>query len=67
MAITAVDKMKLTQYLKSHAVGDIYYLDMCDYLGKRGKISNTEFLDYFTNCVMNEFRKNEKNFCKTSS
>lgn len=60
MAITAVDKMKLSQYLKAHAVGDIYYLDMCDYLSKRGKISNTEFLEHFTDCVASEFRKEGK-------
>ena len=60
MAITAVDKMKIGKYLKEHSVGDIYYLDMCDYLGKRGKISDIEFLEYFTECVGIEFRKNDK-------
>ena len=60
MAITAVDKMKIGKYLKEHAVGDIFYLDMCDYLAKRGKISDIEFLEYFTDCVANEFRKTEK-------
>lgn len=60
MAITAIDKIKINKYLKDHSIDDIYYLDLCDYLGKRGKISDIEFLEYFTDCVVNEFRKNEK-------
>ena len=46
MAITAVDKVKINKYLKEHALGDICYLDMCEAIGKRDKISNVEFLDY---------------------
>lgn len=60
MAITAIDKVKINRYLNEHANGDIYYLDMCDYLGKRGKIKDFEFLEYFTECVINEFSKDGK-------
>ena len=60
MSLTAVDKMKLNRYLKEHASNDIYYLEMCDYLGKRGKIADIEFLEYFVETVATEFRKNEK-------
>lgn len=60
MSLTAVDKMKLNRYLKEHAANDIYYLEMCDYLGKRGKIADIEFLEYFVETVATEFRKNEK-------
>lgn len=60
MPITSVDKMRLTRYLKEHGIGDIYYLDMCECLGKREKISNLEFLKYFTDCVVSEFQKNDK-------
>ena len=60
MPLTGIDKVKLNKYLKEHANGDIYYLDMCDYLGKRGKIKDYEFLEHFTDCVVNEFSKNSK-------
>ena len=60
MALTGVDKVKLNKYLKEHANGDIYYIDMCDYLGKRGKISDVEFLDFFTESAVLEFRKDTK-------
>lgn len=60
MALTGIDKVKLNKYLKEHANGDIYYLDMCDYLGKRGKIKDHEFLDHFTDCVIAEFSKDSK-------
>lgn len=60
MAITAVDKNKINKYLKEHSIGDLYYLGMCDALGKRGKISDAEFLEYFTDCVVSEFGKSDK-------
>ena len=60
MAITAVDKIKLNKYLREHAVDDIYYLDMCDALGKRGKISDIEFLEYFTDSAVQELNKDSK-------
>lgn len=60
MALNMVDKTKISKYLKEHAVGDIYYLDLYDAIGKRGKIEDIEFLDYFTDCVVKEFRKDEK-------
>lgn len=60
MALTTVDKIKITSYLKTHAVDDIYYLDLCDAIGKRGKIEDIEFLEYFTDSVAKEFRKDEK-------
>ncbi len=60
MAITAVDKIKLNKYLREHAVDDIYYLDMCDALGKRGKISDVEFLEYFTDSAVQELNKDSK-------
>lgn len=60
MAITGVDIVKINKYLREHAIGDIYYLDMCDAIGKRGKITDVEFLTYFTDCVLKEFRKDDK-------
>lgn len=60
MALTGVDKIKLNKYIREHAIDDLYYYSMCDYLGKRGKISDTEFIDYFTDCVINEFSKDVK-------
>lgn len=60
MALTSVDKMKIAKYLRDHAVEEIYYIDLCDALCKRGKIRDIEFIQYFTECVAKEFRKNEK-------
>lgn len=60
MALTGVDKIKLNKYIREHAIDDIFYIDMCDYLGKRGKISDKEFIDHFTECVINEFSKDVK-------
>lgn len=60
MSITAVDKIKINKYLKECSIDYLSYLDMCDALGKRGKISHHEFLDYFTDYVVSEFRKNDK-------
>jgi uncharacterized coiled-coil DUF342 family protein len=33
---------------------------MCDFLGKRGKISEVEFLEHFTNLAIHEFNKENK-------
>ena len=60
MTLTGVDKVRLNKYIREHAIDDLYYYSMCDYLGKRGKISDTEFIDYFTDCVINEFAKDGK-------
>ena len=60
MALTPVDKTKITKYLKEHAFGNICYLGLCDAIGKRDKVSDLEFLQYFTQCVANEFRKDIK-------
>jgi len=60
MAITAIDKIKITKYLNSHSLDDIYYLDMCEAIGKKDKITDVEFLEYFTECIINELRKDSK-------
>lgn len=60
MGLTGVDKIKLNKYIREHAIDDLYYVNMCDYLGKRGKITDTEFIDYFTDCVVAEFAKEGK-------
>ena len=44
MGLTGVDKIKLNKYIREHAIDDLYYVNMCDYLGKRGKITDTELL-----------------------
>jgi len=60
MAITTVDKVKINKFLKEHSVSEFKYLEICDTIGKRGKVSDTEFLEYFTECVIFEFRKSAK-------
>lgn len=60
MALTAVDKVKINKYLKEHASDNIYYLDMCDAIGKRDKISDVEFLDYFVETVVKNFQTSSK-------
>lgn len=61
MALTALDKMNVQKYIKEHAMGDLYYGNMRETLGRRkDKVSDLEFLDYFTEYVVNELRKDEK-------
>ena len=61
MTLTALDKMNVQKYIREHAMGDIYYGNMRDVLGRRkDKVSDLEFLDYFTEYVVNELRKDEK-------
>ena len=60
MPITAVDKVKINKYLKEHANGNIYYLDLCDAIGKRGKVSDVEFLEYFTDYSVKQFREGSR-------
>lgn len=60
MGITAVDKIKIDKYLKTNNINEIYYLDMCEAIGKKDKINDLEFIEYFTDCVLGEFSKNEK-------
>ena len=61
MALTAFEKMSVNKYLKEHAMGDIYYGNMRDTLGRRrDKVTDVEFLDYFTEFVATEFRKSDK-------
>lgn len=59
MAITTTDKIKINKYIKEHALDEIYYLDLCNALCKKKKITDEEFLEYFTDCVVNEFHKEE--------
>ena len=60
MAITPVDKIKIIKYLKENPIGEIYYLDLCDALGKRDKIKDIEFLEFFVDAVIKEFKKSDK-------
>jgi len=60
MPITGTDKIKIKKYIKEHALGDIYYADMCDALNKKVRITDVEFLEYFTNYVVEEFSKDTK-------
>ena len=46
MALTAIDKVKVAKYLNANAISNLCYLDLCDALGKRGKIRDVEFLDH---------------------
>ena len=60
MPITPVDRIKIAKFMKETPIGKIYYLDLCDTLGKREKISDIEFLEFFTEAVVKEFRKEDK-------
>lgn len=60
MAINAVDKVKIVKYLKENPVGEIYYLDLCDAVGKRNKIEDIEFLEFFVDTIIKEFSKDNK-------
>ena len=58
--LTNVDKMKIIKYIRENPLGEIYYVNMCEAIGKVNKIKDTEFLDFFVNYVIKEFSKSEK-------
>lgn len=60
MAITTVEKIKINKYLKEHTLSEANYFEMCDILNRRGKVSEVEFLEFFTNSVVDAFHKEEK-------
>ena len=60
MPLTTTDKVKINKYIRENKIGEIYYQEMCDVIGKRGKITDLEFIEYFTDSVLHEFRKNVK-------
>jgi predicted phosphodiesterase len=60
MAITPVDKIRIMKFFKDNPIGEIYYLDLCDAIGKRGKIKDVEFLEFFVDSVISEFKKSDK-------
>lgn len=55
MPITQVDKIKLNKYLREHKLGNLYYGDMVDILGKKTKITYNEFVEYFTGYIIDTF------------
>ncbi len=60
MALTSVDKIKIGKYLRENSLQYLSYVGMYEYLGKKEKTSDSELLEYFAECVSNEFRKSEK-------
>lgn len=60
MAINAVDIMKINKYFNSHNVEDLYYSELCEAIGKKSKITDIEFLEYFTDSVIKDFKKSDK-------
>lgn len=64
MPITPVDKMKINKYLKENELDKITYLNMCEAIGKKGKITDVEFLEFFTDYVVNDFRLKERIYIK---
>ena len=60
MSLTKVDAVKINQYLNQHGIGDIYYQDMVEVLGKKNKPTDTEFLEFFTESIMSELKKDTK-------
>ena len=61
MALKPIEKLNIIKYLNSHAYGDMYYLEMRDLLGRRkNAVSDLDYLEFFTDYVVKEFRKDEK-------
>ena len=65
MALSTVDKVKIQNYMKTRPMGGMYYEELLELLGKKQKPKHSEFLEYFTECTLAEFRKNEKIYSKT--
>lgn len=58
--LTTVDQMKLNKYIREHALGDLYYVNMCEAIGKVNKVKDIEFLEYFVNFVIKEFSSKDQ-------
>ncbi len=59
MAITQVDKMKILKFFRENAFGDIYYADLVNYLGKKSKITDVEFTNFFATYIIDNLKKEQ--------
>ena len=65
MALSTVDKIKIQNYMKTRPMGGMYYEELLELLAKKQRPKHSEFLEFFTECTLVEFRKNEKIYSKT--
>lgn len=57
MAMTQVDKIKIIKYFRETPFGNIYYRSLVDYLGKKSKITDAEFTDFFASYIIENLKK----------
>ena len=57
MAMTQVDKIKIIKYFREAPFGNIYYRDLVDSLGKKSKITDVEFTDFFASYIIENLKK----------
>lgn len=60
MLITSVDRIKINKYVRATPENELNYYDLCNTLNKKNKIPYIECLNFFTDCVVEMLRKNEK-------
>ena len=58
--ISLSDKVKIIRYFRETPISDLNYEVMCHAIGAKGKISYAEFLEYLTDYVVQEFRREDK-------
>ncbi len=58
MALSAYEKNSIVKYVKTHALGQIYYLDLCAVLSKGRKASYQELIEFFAAYVLDNLNKN---------
>ena len=60
MSITSIDKIKINKYLKETSLNYVSYRSLCNALGKKVKIKDEDFLEFFTDAIILELTKNDK-------
>ena len=59
--ITSVDKVKILQYLKKHASGDLYYDDFKEIINRK-KCNDYDLLEYFVESSEQFLEKKDGSF-----
>lgn len=59
MAITQLDKMKIIKFFRENKMGEIYYEELVEYMGKKSKVTDLEFTYFFANYVEDNLKKDK--------
>lgn len=57
MAITQLDKMKIMKFFRETKMGELYYGDLLEYMGKKSKVTDLEFTEFFVSYIEDNLKK----------